>query len=213
MAKQKTVAPGRRGAVTRRSSNLLRAKNVQRRRRENLLLGGGVVLFVGLIALVIYLNIRSQQPVGNEQVLTSLGNTHIPDGDVAPIQYNSTPPTSGPHYGGMAPFGVNNTPVRYEQILHNLEDGGVAVYYQCEADCPELISQLEEIVTTYRRAERKVLLAPNEPTWTIDNSQPLHKDMENRIALTAWQRIDKFAEFDEARIRKFIERNEGIDHH
>ena len=29
--------------------------------------------------------------------------------------------------------------------------------------------------------------------------------METRIALTAWGRIDQFEEFDEARIRRFIE--------
>ena len=113
----------------------------------------------------------------------------------------------------MASFGANNTPVRYEQILHNLEDGGVAIYYQCEDGCPELVSQLEEVVTAYERTGRKVLLAPNDPTWTVNDSQPLHKDIESRIALTAWQRVDKFVDFDEARIRKFIERYEGIDHH
>lgn len=197
----------------RRSSNPILTKNVQRRHNVNLLLAGGIALCVGLIALVVYLNIRSQQPVGDEQVLASLGNTHIEDGGVSPIQYNSTPPTSGPHYDAMASFGASNTPVRYEQILHNLEDGGVAIYYQCEDGCPELVSQLEEVVIAYERTGRRVLLAPNDPTWTVNDSQPLHKDMESRIALTAWQRVDKFIDFDEARIRKFIERYEGIDHH
>lgn len=213
MAKQKSVDQVRSATATRRSSNPIRAKNVQRRRNVNLLLAGGITLFVGLIALVVYRNIRNQQPVGDEQVLAPLGNTHIEDGGVSPIQYNSTPPTTGPHYGGMAPLGVSSTPVRYEQILHNLEDGGVAIYYQCEDGCPELVSQLEEVVTAYERTGRKVLLAPNDPTWTVNDSQPLHKDMESRIALTAWQRVDKFVDFDEARIRKFIERYEGIDHH
>lgn len=212
MAKQKPIAQGRGAMTPRRLNDPLRAKSAQRR-RNNLFLGGGIALLVGLIALVVYLNIRNQQPAGDEQVLASLGNTHIEDGDVSPIQYNSTPPSSGPHYGGMAPFGLNNTPVRYEQILHNLEDSGVAIYYQCEDGCPELVSQLEEVVTAYQRAGKKVLLAPNDPTWTVNNSLPLHQDMESRIALTAWQRIDKFNDFDEARIRKFIDRYEGIDHH
>jgi len=213
MAKQKPIAQGRGATTLHRSSNPLRAKSAQRRRNQNLFLGGGITLLVGLIALVVYLNIRNQQPAGEEQVLASLGNTHIEEGDISPIQYNSTPPSSGPHYGRMAPFGLNHTPVRYEQILHNLEDGGVAIYYQCADGCPELVSQLGEVVTAYERTGQKVLLVPNDPTWTVSNSLPLHKDMESRIALTAWQRIDKFNDFDETRIRKFIDRYEGLDHH
>ncbi len=37
--------------------------------------------------------------------------------------------------------------------------------------------------------------------------------MKHRIALTAWTRIDTFEEFDEARVRRFIDRYKGIDHH
>jgi hypothetical protein len=37
--------------------------------------------------------------------------------------------------------------------------------------------------------------------------------MPHRIALTAWTRIDAFEEFDEARVRRFIDRYRGIDHH
>lgn len=213
MVKEKSDTQRQSARVTRQSRNPLGAKQIQRRRNRNLLLGGSIALFVGLIALVVYMNIRNQQPVGEEQVLSSLGNTHIEDSSVAPIQYNSTPPTSGPHYGGMAPVGVSSTPMRYEQILHNLEDGGVALYYQCEDGCPELVRQLEEVVTAYARAGRNVLFSPNDPTWTDTGAQPLHKDMNSRIALTAWQRIDTFNDFDEARIRRFIERYEGIDHH
>ena len=92
MAKQKSVDQVRSATATRRSSNPIRAKNLQRRRNVNLLLAGGIALLVGLIALVVYLNIRNQQPVGDEQVLAPLGNTHIEDGGISPIQYNSTPP-------------------------------------------------------------------------------------------------------------------------
>jgi hypothetical protein len=37
--------------------------------------------------------------------------------------------------------------------------------------------------------------------------------MKHRIALTAWTRIDTFEEFDEGRVRRFIDRYRGIDHH
>jgi hypothetical protein len=37
--------------------------------------------------------------------------------------------------------------------------------------------------------------------------------MDNKIALTAWERIDTMDKLDEDRILKFIEAYEGIDHH
>jgi hypothetical protein len=37
--------------------------------------------------------------------------------------------------------------------------------------------------------------------------------MSSRIALTAWNRIDQFAEFDEERIVRFVRAFRGADHH
>jgi hypothetical protein len=37
--------------------------------------------------------------------------------------------------------------------------------------------------------------------------------MESRIALTAWNRIDRFDEFDQDRIVRFIRAFRGKDHH
>ena len=37
--------------------------------------------------------------------------------------------------------------------------------------------------------------------------------IDKRIALTAWRRLDKFDEFDEQRIVRFIDAHIGIDHH
>jgi hypothetical protein len=37
--------------------------------------------------------------------------------------------------------------------------------------------------------------------------------MKQKIALTAWGRIDGFDEFDEAGVTRFISAYRGIDHH
>ncbi|MCZ0940131.1 MAG: DUF3105 domain-containing protein [Caldilineaceae bacterium] len=171
------------------------------------------MVLVAIVALVIYLNIRNTAPVGEEESFASQGNTHIQQGSASPIEYNSTPPTSGPHYPGLAPWDIYEEPIRYEQVVHNMEDGGVIVYYQCEDGCPELRGQLAEVVQPYLDRGRHVLMMPNDPNWTGFGSQSAHRDMEARIALTAWQRLDKFDEFDAGRIRAFIDRYEGIDHH
>ncbi len=105
-----------------------------------------------------------------------------PFGSTSPIAYNSTPPTSGPHYETLAAWGVHR-PIRYEHLVHNLEDGGVVIYYQCADGCPELVEQLSAIVDPYFRTGRNVVMAPNDPAWTIGGSEPLHRDMGASIAL------------------------------
>lgn len=69
------------------------------------------------------------------------------------------------------------------------------------------------MVEPYVRAGRKVILTPNDSAWTINNSHPLHQDMDARIAITTWQRLLTMDEVNEQQIRTFIERYEGIDHH
>ena len=202
-----------RGPLARPSRQELKEIAARRRRRQNLYLMGGGVALLAIVALVIYVNIRNTIPVGDEEAWPTQGNAHIPQGSASPIEYNTTPPTSGPHYPGLAPWDIYEEPVRYEQVVHNMEDGGVIVYYQCEDGCPDLREQLAEVVQPFISAGRHVLMMPNDPTWTAFGSQAAHKDMESRIALTAWQRLDKFDEFDAQRVRAFIERYEGIDHH
>lgn len=127
----------------------------------------------------------------------SLGNAHIPTVDTPHEPYNSDPPTSGPHLGYIAPWGVHTTPIPKELQVHNLEDGGVMVQYSCPRGCPALLDKLMSIV---RRYDRHVILAP-------------YPGMDRTIALTAWGRIDKFDAFDEKRIVRFIDAYQGIDHH
>jgi len=205
-------AKSKRGSA-RLSRQEVRESAARRRRMQNLYLMAAAVVLLVLVGLILYLNIRATLPAGDEEIVPTQGNTHIQQGSASPIEYNTTPPTSGPHYPGLAPWAVYEDPVRYEQVVHNMEDGGVIIYYQCEEECPELKQQLEEVVQPFIDRGRHVLMMPNRPSWTGAGTQPAHKDMEARIAMTAWQRIDKFDEFDAARISAFIERYEGIDHH
>jgi hypothetical protein len=128
-------------------------------------------------------------------VMADQGNRHIQSASDPHEPYNSEPPTSGPHLPYIAPWGVHTRPIVPELQVHNLEDGGVMVQYNCE--CPELVEKLTAIVRGY---DKYVILAP-------------YPKMARRLALTAWTRIDTFDEFDERRIRRFIEAYRGIDHH
>jgi hypothetical protein len=202
------------GAGTARSARAAAREAAARKRRNQylLLIAGGVAVAALAIALVVQ-NFRQNQPVVGEETFATQGNVHIPLGSVSPVAYNSTPPTSGPHYENLAAWGIHEQPVRYEHLVHNLEDGGVVVYYQCEDGCPELVAELETILEPYLDAGRHVALARNDPAWTVGGSQPLHQDMGARIALAAWQKLLTMDEVDADTIRQFIERYEGIDHH
>jgi len=90
---------------------------------------------------------------------------------------------------------VHTRPIPRELQVHNLEDGGVVVQYNCE--CPDLAAKLRGVVEKY---DKQVILAP-------------YPGMPSTIALTAWTRIETLSAFDEKRIRRFIEAYRGIDHH
>lgn len=184
----------------------------QRRNQNALLIGSGVFLLL-IIAFFLYLNFRSQPGVSGELEFESQGNNHIEFGSPSPIAYNSIPPTSGPHYAGLRQWQIYDEPIRYEEMVHNMEDGGVIVYYQCEEECPELVEQLTEIVQPYIDRGQHVAMLPNQPGWSINNGQSLHEDIGAPIVLTAWTKMLKLDEFDAERIESFIRRYEGIDNH
>ena len=129
--------------------------------------------------------------------MPDLGNMHIQTFDEPHVAYNSDPPTSGPHMPYIAPWGIHNEPIPKEVQVHNLEDGGVVIQYNCPSGCPDLVEKLAVVV---RRYPDEVILAP-------------YPQMPHRIALTAWTRIDSFDQYDEARIVRFLTAYRGIDHH
>lgn len=193
--------------------NALRERAAAQRRKQNLMIGGIAAVVVIAIGLVIAQQILRAQPVAGEESYASQGNIHIPFGNQSPVAYNSVPPTSGPHYENIVGWGIYTEPQRYEHLVHNLEDGGVVIYYQCPEGCDEVVAELRELVQPYITAGRHVIMAPNDPTWTINSSQPLHQDMGARISVNAWQRQLKLDAVDADKIQAFIERYVGIDHH
>jgi hypothetical protein len=151
---------------------------------------------LGAVGLLAFLYWAVFAPHPGDHV-ASQGNAHITETQMGQFRYNTSPPTSGPHLGSLARWGVHEEPIPDEQQVHNLEDGGVMVQYNCPEACPDLVAQLEGIVTRYHDG---VILAP-------------YPSMDSRIALTAWQRIDQFEAFDEERISRFVQAHRGVDHH
>jgi hypothetical protein len=154
----------------------------------------GVVAAVVVAAVVGYFAYRAQADLPGSK-MPDQGNLHIAREGDPHEPYNSDPPTSGPHLSYLAPWGVHTRPIPPELQVHNLEDGGVLVQYNCE--CPDLVGKLQAIVRKY---DKFVILAP-------------YPSMKTRIALTAWTRIDTMEDLDEKRVVRFIEAYRGIDHH
>ncbi len=155
----------------------------------------GILLLAG-VGYWAYTN-WATTPTG--EFIRSMGNRHLTSSQVVLTTYNSDPPTSGPHLPSVARWGIHERPIPKELQVHNLEDGGVLVQYNCDRanqECRELVDKLAKIVRPYNHA----ILAP-------------YPGMTQKIALTAWTRIDKFNDFDEKRIVRFIDAYIDMDHH
>ncbi|MFQ5580298.1 MAG: DUF3105 domain-containing protein [Nitrospiria bacterium] len=167
-----------------------------------------LILFsVLLLGLFSFSPLRAQED-GPGVSVPDLGNRHISSIRAPHPPYNSKPPTSGPHTHNVAKWGVYRQQIPNELQVHNLEDGGVLIQYDCK-DCKELIKKIEKLAWHYIKKARKggensryghIIAAP-------------YAGMDTRIALTAWTKIDKLDDFDEARIERFIEAYIGVDHH
>ncbi len=125
-----------------------------------------------------------------------MGNTHIQASQAGTIKYNSNPPTSGPHFSSLAPAGWHDQPVQIEYVVHNLEDGYIAIHYRPDLPAQQK-QQLQSLVQEYGD---KILAVPSS-------------SIQSPIALTAWTRLDTLGGFDEQRIRIFVKAYRGIDHH
>ena len=131
------------------------------------------------------------------QTFEDQGNDHIAAGEEFD-DYNSRPPTSGPH-GPAVKWGIHDQPVPEESLVHNLEHGGVVIWYNCaggaqsldDAGCDRFVRDLRDVVEPRVDDGMFIVLVP-------------YPEMENRISLTAWQNLDSFDDFNKERIDAFI---------
>lgn len=200
MAVQEQISRKERRRAGRRARKEQRQKEEQRLRRlvwvRKPLAYLVAVVLAGAAGYGAYLQWGSGMP---GEFVPSMGNRHITPSAIGVNAYNSDPPTSGPHLSSIANWGIHENPIPKELQVHNLEDGGVAVQYNCsqaDQECRTLVEKLAQIVRRYDH----IILAP-------------YPTMSHRIALTAWSRIDKLNDFDEKRIVRFIEAYIGLDHH
>lgn len=132
------------------------------------------------------------------QVFEDIGRDHFQPGLIYD-DYNSNPPTSGPHSSVFSQWGVFDEAVPKEVAVHNMEHAGVIVWYNCGGpeplsaeDCATLRNSLSAIVQPQVADGAAILMTP-------------YDDMPIRVALTGWQHLDTFDEYDETRVQTFID--------
>ena len=154
----------------------------------------GSISVVATVLILAYFLLAQDQP-GTK--FADQGNTHL---EAEPTNYiwNSRPPTSGPHRESITAWGIYTEPVAEWVQVHNLEDGGVILHYNCPQGCPDVVEQLTDIVE--RNGEDRLILHP-------------YPNMDSRIAVTAWTRMITMEDVDVDAIQEFIDAYKGADHH
>lgn len=147
-----------------------------------------VILVIAVVYGLVFLLRQGQQPQLGE-AFTIQGREHIAVG-ASHAAYNSNPPTSGPHYEQPSRWGVSQAELPDEQLIHNLEHGGIWISYIGIDDSTK--SALEKIANS----KSKVIVEPR-----AKNDAP--------IALASWGRLLKLEKFDEQTILNFIKSNKN----
>jgi hypothetical protein len=155
----------------------------------------------GVMIAIFVLGNRAEAPnPANEkrvgQQIADQGQDHIKEGE-SHEPYNSNPATSGPHYAiaGVAPtaWGIKDSELADEILVHNLEHGGVVITYKPDLPSAQ-IEQLKQIVKTLPQSQNfnsvKVVLVPR-----AKNDRP--------ISLTAWTYLEHLDTPDGAKIKEF----------
>jgi hypothetical protein len=175
---RKTVDRAAAEAEARRQAEVRRVRN-----RRMLITSFVVVVLAGA---VVFFATRPEPPaLANVQTFTDQGQQHI-DASAPLPDYNSNPPTSGPHAATPAPCGIYRQPVPDLNQVHDLEHGVVVIQYG-PGTTDEERQQLEDFA---RDAGTHVIVAPRE-------------GMDQKIAVTAWTRLMTMDEVDVAALEGF----------
>jgi hypothetical protein len=122
------------------------------------------------------------------QAVPIMSSPHVSAATEQHVQYNSLPPTSGPHYPFAPAVGVYADALPNGLLVHALEHGHIDILYAQNTPA----ATIKALTDLARRYPADVLLAP-------------YPALPHSIALTAWSRIEIQDGLDQARAVAFIE--------
>ena len=162
------------------------------------IVGIGALVIAGLSAIVIFALLApgASESVGVAQAMD--GRQHIATGS-AGGPYSSTPAASGPHWDTPLEWGVYTSGQPQESVIHNLEHGGIVIWYRADQVSAEQVAALEHYTRSWNGTERfKVLVAP----WS-------GSDFGHPIAIVAWTWLLYLDEVDTDLMDRFIDQHYG----
>lgn len=176
------------------------------------LLAIGGVLVGGAVVVVLVLLFGSGPSASVGTAHANAGQAHVAEGldcrrdpracEVQGDPYTSLPATSGPHWSTPANWGVYSTPLTESQVPHNLEHGGIVIWY--DDDLPQdQVAELTQYVETQSSqgagGRYKFILTP----WGGD------AELGAPIVVTAWLYLLELEEADTAAIDEFAREHYG----
>jgi hypothetical protein len=163
------------------------------------LLAIGGILVLGLVVLLLVFLFGGPgggDPSSGGQRQADAGREHIQEG-TAGGPYTSVPATSGPHWSSAdspAPWGVYQNAQPQERMIHNLEHGGIVIWYEPSRLDADGVAALTSFVTQQVATERfKVILTP----WG-------GADFNHAIAVTGWDWLLYLDTADIDAVRGFV---------
>jgi hypothetical protein len=174
---------------------IARQKQAAKRRKQMMIAGLIVVALLGAIVYGVQRS-RNQRAIaraaaeeagcGPVQEIDNQGRNHIPINETFD-DYNSNPPTSGPHYAErLANWGTYNEEVPKTTLVHNLEHGGVIIHYKDQTDAQ--IDRIDSFVEGYADG-------------VISNPNP---SIEKPIVLASWTRMQQCDTFNAEAVNGYI---------
>jgi uncharacterized protein DUF3105 len=174
---------------------LARQKQKAKRRKRMMLAG---VLAVALLGATVYgiqksrgqaaASKKAAEAAGCGPVLEleNQGRNHIPLSEPF-TNYNSNPPTSGPHYlERVANWGSYQEETPQTTLVHNLEHGGIVIHYKGQSE--EQISEIDGFVDSYQDG---VISNPNEK-------------IDKPIVIASWTHMQKCERFSPDAVAGYI---------
>ena len=83
------------------------------------------------------------------QTAPALEGAHSVEAGGTSKRWNTNPPTSGPHFGVAAIFGIYEEEVEIARVVHNLEHGGIYILYGDEVP-EETVNQLRDFYEAHK---------------------------------------------------------------
>jgi Protein of unknown function (DUF3105) len=183
--KTRVPDPPRRSKGPQRRSTSSDPAAADQQRRKLLLFGGAALAVLVVILAIVFLtgggSSNDERPALEAAGFTLQSFKALPNksdhSDVPTLQtkpkWNSSPPTSGPHYGVPAVWDFYDEDVPLVQTVHNLEHGGVVVLYGPQF--PK--ADVAKIREWYAQDPNGLVVAPL-------------KTNKNKVTLSAWTAPD-----------------------